>query len=60
MNKMMFKDIRHLLIIDDNDEDCLGMISIKDLIRELNKKNTDIITRLADFKIGKGAYFSSE
>jgi len=60
MNKMMFKDIRHLLIIDDNDEDCLGMISIKDLIRELNKKNDDIITRLSDFKIGKGAYFGSE
>jgi predicted transcriptional regulator len=60
MNKMMFKDIRHLLIIDDNDEDCLGMISIKDLVRELNKKNNDIITRLSDFKIGKGGYFSSE
>ena len=60
MSKMLFKDIRHLIILDDNDEDCLGMISIKDLIKELNKKNTDIITRLGDFKIGKGAYFGSE
>lgn len=60
MHKMLFKDIRHLLIIDDNNDECLGMISIKDLIKELSKKNTDIITRLSDFKIGKGAYFGSE
>ena len=60
MNKMMFKDIRHLLVIDDSNEDFIGMISIKDLIKEINKKNNDIITRLSDFKIGKGAYFGSE
>ena len=60
MHKMLFKDIRHLLIIDDNNEDCLGMISIKDLIKETSKKNNDIITRLSDFKMGKGAYFGSE
>jgi hypothetical protein len=24
------------------------------------KKNDDLITRLSDFKIGKGAYFGSE
>jgi len=60
MNKMMFKDIRHLLIIDDNDEDFIGMISIKDLIKEIMKQNDDTITRLSDFKIGKGAYFGSE
>jgi predicted transcriptional regulator len=60
MHKMLFKDIRHLLIVDDNDQECLGMISIKDLIKELTRKNNDIITRLSDFKIGKGAYFGSE
>ena len=60
MNKMMFKDIRHLLVVDDNNEEFIGMISIKDLIREIIKKNDDIITRLSDFKIGKGAYFGSE
>jgi predicted transcriptional regulator len=60
MNKMMFKDIRHLLIIDDKNEEFIGMISIKDLIREILKKNDDIITRLSDFKMGKGAYFGSE
>ena len=60
MHKMLFKDIRHLLILDDNNEDCLGMISIKDLIKEISNKNNDIITRLSDFKIGTGAYFGSE
>jgi predicted transcriptional regulator len=60
MNKMMFKDIRHLLVIDDSDEEFIGMISIKDLIKEMLKQNNDTITRLSDFKIGKGAYFGSE
>ena len=60
MNKMMFKDIRHLLVIDDKNEEFIGMISIKDLIKEILQKNSDIITRLSDFKIGKGAFFGSE
>jgi predicted transcriptional regulator len=60
MNKMMFKDIRHLLVIDDKNEEFIGMISIKDLIKEIMAKNTDIITRLSDFKVGKGAFFGSE
>lgn len=60
MSKMMFKDIRHLLVIDDKNEEFIGMISIKDLIKEIIKNKTDIITRLSDFKIGKGAYFGSE
>jgi len=60
MNKMMFKDIRHLLVIDDKNEEFIGMISIKDLIKEINQKNSEIITRLTDFGMGKGAYFSSE
>jgi len=60
MNKMMFKDIRHLLVIDDTNEEFIGMISIKDLIKEMTQKNNEIITRLTDFGMGKGAYFSSE
>jgi CBS domain containing-hemolysin-like protein len=56
----MFKDIRHLLVIDDKNEEFIGMISIKDLIKEIMNKNNDIITRLSDFKIGKGGYFGSE
>lgn len=60
MNKMMFKDIRHLLILDDKNDEFIGMISIKDLIKEILKDKTDTITRLSDFNIGKGAFFGSE
>ena len=60
MSKMLFKDIRHLLILDDKKDEFVGMISIKDLIKEIMKKNDDIVTRLSDFKIGKGAFFGSE
>jgi len=60
MRKMMFKDIRHLLVVDENNEDFIGMISIKDLIKEINIKNNDIIAKLTDFKLGKGAYFGSD
>ena len=60
MQKMMFKDIRHLLIIDDKDEDFIGIISIKDLIKEIQEKNNEVIMRLSDFRIGKGGYFGSE
>jgi len=59
MNKMLIKDIRHLLVIDDSNND-IGMISIKDVIKEIMRDKNDIITRLADFKIGKGGYFGSE
>jgi len=60
MNKMLFKDIRHLLVMDEKNEEFIGMISVKDLIKEIMKKNDDIITRLSDFKVGKGAFFGSE
>lgn len=33
------------------------MLSIKDLIKELQKEKDDIITKLSDFNIGKGAFF---
>jgi CBS domain containing-hemolysin-like protein len=60
MNKMLFKDIRHLLVIDDTNKDFIGMISIKDLIKEIMRDKNETITRLTDFKIGKGAFFGSE
>jgi len=59
MNKMMFKDIRHLLILDDEQE-CVGMISIKDLIKEIMKDKNETITRLSFFNMGKGAFYGSE
>jgi len=58
MNKMMSNDIRHLLVMDKMD--CVGMISIKDLIKEILRDKNDIITRLTDVKSGKGGFFGSE
>lgn len=60
MNKMLFKDIRHLIIMDEKSGEFVGLISIKDLIKEIMKNNHDTIMRLGDFKIGKGSFFGSE
>jgi len=60
MNKMLLKDIRHLIIMDDKNEECLGLISIKDLINEIMKDNQESITRLSDFNLGRGAFFGSD
>jgi predicted transcriptional regulator len=60
MKKMMFRDIRHLIIMDESKNKCLGMISIRDLIKEIIKDKNETITRLSDFKLGKGAFFGSE
>ena len=60
MNKMMLKDIRHLLIVDDKNEEFIGMISIKDLIKEILNDRNETITRLTDLHKGKGAFFGSD
>jgi len=60
MSKMLFKDIRHLLVMDDKKEEFIGMISIKDLIKEIMKEKNETITRLSDFNLGKGGFFGSE
>jgi len=46
--------------MDDKKEKCVGMLSIKDLIKEIMKDNQESIARLSDFNLGKGAYFGSE
>ena len=58
MNKMLFKNIRHLLIYDKTV--FVGLISIKDLIKPLIDKNKYVVTKLSDFNMGKGAFFGSE
>jgi predicted transcriptional regulator len=61
MNKLMFKKTNHLLIFNDKTkDDFVGIISIKDIVQEVIKNKTEIITRLSDFKVGKGAFFGSE
>lgn len=59
MGMMHLKKIRHLPIIGENQE-LQGLISIKDLFVEQIHHNTDLIERLGNFKIGKGAFFGSE
>jgi CBS domain-containing protein len=58
MTKMLFKNIRHLLIYDKTV--FIGLISIKDLIKPLIDKNKYVVTKLSDFSMGKGAFFGSE
>ena len=37
MNKMLFKNIHHLLIVDDKNPKFIGMISMKDVIKDIMK-----------------------
>ena len=60
MNKMIFKDIRHLLVLDKEDTTFVGLLSIKDLMKEVMNDKSGTISRLSDFTIGKGAFFGSE
>ena len=60
MNKMLFKNIHHLLITDDENKQFIGMISMKDIIQDIMKDKQETITRLTDFNIGRGAFFGSE
>ena len=57
---MLSNDIRHLLVVDDSSRECMGMISIKDVVKELIRDKNNVITRLSDFKSGRGGYFGSE
>ena len=60
MNKMTFKNIHHLLIVDEKNPKFIGMISMKDVIKDIMKDKEEVITRLTDFNIGRGAFFGSE
>lgn len=65
INKMVTKDIHHLLIIDYknypyNYYKFVGLISMKDVIHAMLKNNNEIITRLYNFNLGKGAFFGHE
>ena len=60
MQKMMFKGIRHMIVVNDTTNECVGLISVKDVIREILKDKNEEINRLTDFRVGKGAFFGSE
>jgi CBS domain-containing protein len=56
MKKMLSRDIRHLPVVDDSG-DVVGLMSIKDLVREVAREKDDLIHKIADFKLGRGGYF---
>ena len=58
MAKMHIRNIRHLVIVEDEKID--GLISIKDLFRAQLEQNQDLICRLTNFSLGKGAFYGSE
>ena len=60
MNKMLLRDYRHLLVLDEQGRHCIGLISMKDVIKELMRDKNNMITRLSNFNTGKGGFFGSE
>lgn len=56
MTKMLDKDIRHLPVVNDNG-DVIGMLSIKDIVREVNEETSADLDTLTNFALGKGGHF---
>ncbi|CAM9598885.1 unnamed protein product [Chrysoparadoxa australica] len=56
MKKMLSRDIRHLPIIDDDSGEVVGLLSIKDLIKEVAREKENLIHKISDFKLGKGGF----
>lgn len=59
MDQMLTKDIRHLPLLD-KDEKVIGMLSVKDLVKEMVAEKEKTIKMLSDFALGKGAAFGAE
>ena len=56
MAKMLSKDIRHLPVVDDSGG-IIGMLSMKDVVREVKDENTADIDALTNFALGRGGHF---
>ncbi len=56
MDKMLSRDIRHLPLIDDMGQ-VVGIISIKDLIKECLDEKEHTLNQLASFAVGEGGHF---
>ena len=59
MNKILQKDIRHLPLIDEAGK-VVGMLSVKDLIKEIVSVKEKQIEVLSNFALGKGGHFGGE
>ena len=56
MAKMLSRDIRHLPLVDEAGK-VVGIISIKDLIKETLEEKEKTINSLASFAVGEGGHF---
>ncbi|EQC24886.1 hypothetical protein SDRG_17222 [Saprolegnia diclina VS20] len=56
MTKMLNSDVRHLPVVDKNG-DIIGMLSIKDIVREVNREVEADFDTLTSFSLGKGGHF---
>ncbi|KAG7396920.1 hypothetical protein PHYBOEH_001525 [Phytophthora boehmeriae] len=56
MSKMLSFDIRHLPVLND-DGDLIGMLSIKDIVREINREHDADMDTLSTFALGRGGHF---
>ncbi|KAL3671692.1 hypothetical protein V7S43_003602 [Phytophthora oleae] len=56
MTKMLSSDVRHLPVINA-DGDLTGMLSIKDIMREINREHDADMDTLSNFAMGHGGHF---
>lgn len=59
MQKMLGRDIRHLLIRDEHGK-IISMLSIKDLVKVTVAKHEEVVNKLYNLALGKGAFYGSE
>ncbi|CAM9122209.1 unnamed protein product [Discosporangium mesarthrocarpum] len=57
MSKMVGRDIRHLPVIDEENGEVVGMLSIKDLLKEVTREKEELLTKITEFKLGRGGFF---
>jgi Mg/Co/Ni transporter MgtE len=53
---MDMQDIRHLPVLND-DGNLVGMLSIKDIVREINREHDADMDTLSTFALGRGGHF---
>ncbi|KAH7474656.1 hypothetical protein PRIC1_013211 [Phytophthora ramorum] len=56
MSKMLSSDVRHLPVMN-GDGDLIGMLSIKDIVREINREHDADMDTLSNFALGHGGHF---
>lgn len=57
MNKMMDRNVRHLLVFEQEKNEIVGIISIRDLIKEVLLEKDKVIKALSNLNTGRGGHF---